>query len=172
MHPVSYSPCSLDFTFILYRSSRARRACCCSTRLTSPLAYCFISPEKFPVPPFLSSIYHTLYHDLSDTSSHMHVHSFISPISSYTLSLTSNGLYQLALVLEIETLTETILHAQRRQRATLNALVEDSLKKSTEGHHYASTRSQLPLQDVYTMCERRTAMESSRAELIVPRGAQ
>src|SRR5713101_4423571 len=31
MQPVCYSPCSLAFTFILYRSSRARRACCCST---------------------------------------------------------------------------------------------------------------------------------------------
>jgi hypothetical protein len=56
----------------------------------------------------------------------------------------------LALVLEIETLTETILHAQRKERfvlgapgghvagavemweRVLNALVEDSLKKSTE----------------------------------------
>jgi hypothetical protein len=65
-------------------------------------------------------------------------------------------LCRLVLVLEIETLTETILHAQKwkrfalgardgyvacatamRDRATLNALVEDSLKKSTEGHHHA-----------------------------------
>ena len=31
MQPVSYSPCSLAFTFILYHSSHARRAGCCST---------------------------------------------------------------------------------------------------------------------------------------------
>jgi hypothetical protein len=30
----------------------------------------------------------------------------------------------------------------------------------------------LPLRDTYAMYERRTSMESSRAELIVPRGAQ
>jgi hypothetical protein len=61
--------------------------------------------------------------------------------------------------LEIETLTETIVHTQRKKRfvlgargghvacatavrdgATLNALVEDSLKKSTEGHHDAFAR--------------------------------
>ena len=32
-------------------------------QLAKSLAYCFISPEKFPVPPFLSSIYRyrTLY---------------------------------------------------------------------------------------------------------------
>jgi hypothetical protein len=60
----------------------------------------------------------------------------------------------LALVLEIEPLTEAALLAQRkegfvisvqsghvaratevRDRATLNALIEDLLKKSTEGHH-------------------------------------
>jgi hypothetical protein len=54
MRPVSHSPCSLAFTFILYHSSCARRACCCSTRLASPLAYFFISPENFlslPFPP-------------------------------------------------------------------------------------------------------------------------
>ena len=34
IQPVSYNPCSLDLTFISYRSSRARRAGCCSTRLT------------------------------------------------------------------------------------------------------------------------------------------
>jgi hypothetical protein len=60
-------------------------------------------------------------------------------------------LCRLVLVLKIEFLTETIVHAQRKKRfvlgghvacatamrdgATLNALVEDSLKKSTEGHH-------------------------------------
>jgi hypothetical protein len=27
-----------------------------------------------------------LYHALSDTSSHMHIHAFVLPISSYTLS--------------------------------------------------------------------------------------
>jgi hypothetical protein len=68
-------------------------------------------------------------------------------------------LCRLVLVLEIETLTETILHAQRKKRfvlgargghvvcatamrgrATLHALVEDSLEKSTEGHHDAFAR--------------------------------
>jgi hypothetical protein len=70
-------------------------------------------------------------------------------------------LCRLVLVLEIETMTKTIVHAQRkkrfvlgargghvacatavRDRATLNALVEDSLnlKKSTEGHRDAFAR--------------------------------
>jgi hypothetical protein len=57
---VSHSPCSLGFTFILHHSSRARRACSRSTHLAS--AYFFISTEKTPVLPFLSSIYRTLYH--------------------------------------------------------------------------------------------------------------
>ena len=43
------------------------------TRLAS---YFFISPE-FPVPPSLSSIYRTLYRALSDTSSHMHLHTYV-----------------------------------------------------------------------------------------------
>ena len=70
-----------------------------------------------------------------------------------------NVLCRLALVLEIETLTETILHAQRKEsfvlgapgghvagavemweRAALNALVEDSLKKSTERYDNTFTR--------------------------------
>jgi hypothetical protein len=42
------------------------------TQLGSPFAYFFTSSGKFPVLPFLSSIYRTLYHALSDTSSHMH----------------------------------------------------------------------------------------------------
>ena len=87
----------------------------------------------------------------------MHLHAYELPVSSYTpTSVVSNVLYRLAPVLEIGTLTKTILHAQRKQRfvldarggrvacptemryrATLSALVEDSLKKSTEGHHEA-----------------------------------
>jgi hypothetical protein len=37
MQLVIYSPHTLAFTFILYQSSRARRACCRSTRLASCL---------------------------------------------------------------------------------------------------------------------------------------
>jgi hypothetical protein len=55
-------------------------------QLASPLAYFFISPKFSPVPPFLSSIFRTLYHAVSDTSSHMHVHACVLPLSSYTLS--------------------------------------------------------------------------------------
>jgi hypothetical protein len=44
----------------------------------------------------------------------MHLHAYVLPISSYTLSKSNiecNVLCQFVLVLEIETLTETILHA-------------------------------------------------------------
>ena len=54
---VSYSPHSLAFTPVLYHSSRARKASCCSSL-------------AFPIPPFLSPVYHTHtpYHALSVTS--------------------------------------------------------------------------------------------------------
>jgi hypothetical protein len=82
MQLVSYNPHNFVLTFILHHPSRARRACCCSTRLASCF---FISPEFYPVPPFLSSIYRTLYHALSDTSLHMHLYAYVLPLSSYTL---------------------------------------------------------------------------------------
>ena len=66
-------------------------------------------------------------------------------------------LFRLALVLDIETLTETIFHAQRKgrfvlgvrgghvarttDRATLNDLVEDLLKKSAAPLEGASRRT-------------------------------
>jgi len=94
------------------------------------------------------------------------------------LSLASNVLCRLAL----EPLTGTILHAQRKKRFVLSARGSHVAgKKSMEGHHDAfcarrtillGNPSQLPPQDVYAMCERRTAMESFRAGLIAPRGAQ
>jgi hypothetical protein len=65
----------------------------------------------FPVPPFLSSIYRTLYHALSI----MHLHACVLPVPS----LASNVLCRLALGLEIETLAETILRAQRKERFVL-----------------------------------------------------
>jgi hypothetical protein len=86
MQLVSYSPCSL--TFALPSSSCITLAAqeeLAVARLASPLAYFFISPEKFPVPPFLS-VYRTLYHALSDTSSYMHSHTYVLPVSSYILS--------------------------------------------------------------------------------------
>ena len=55
-------------------------------QLTSPLAYFFIPPEFLSVPPFLFSIYHTLYHAMSDTSSYMHLHAYsgyLPPVLSY-----------------------------------------------------------------------------------------
>jgi hypothetical protein len=47
----------------------------------------------FPVPPFLSSIYRTLYHALSVTSSRMHLYAYVLPVPS----LASNVLCRLAL---------------------------------------------------------------------------
>jgi hypothetical protein len=46
----------------------------------------FISLEFF-LPPFLSSVYRTLYLALSNTSSHTHFHAYLLPVSSYTLSI-------------------------------------------------------------------------------------
>ena len=48
MQLVSYSPHSLDFTFVLYHSRRARQACCCSTRVVPcipPSSLPFSSPS-------------------------------------------------------------------------------------------------------------------------------
>jgi hypothetical protein len=81
MQLVSYSPHTLAITFI-YCITLAAQEKLAIAQLASPLTYFFISPEFFPVPPFLSSIYRTLYHALSDTSSHMHMHAFVLPISS------------------------------------------------------------------------------------------
>jgi hypothetical protein len=89
-------------------------------QLASPLAYFIISPENFPILPFLSSIYHTLYHALSDTSSHMYFHAYVLSVSSYTLS---NVEYFVSIGAgsEIETLAETIPRAQRKERLVLGA---------------------------------------------------
>ena len=46
MQLVSYSTYSVAFTLILYHSSYTRGACCCPTRLPSPLT--LYSPENFP----------------------------------------------------------------------------------------------------------------------------
>jgi hypothetical protein len=59
---VSYSPRTLPFAFILYLSSQELAV----AQLASLVAYIFISPENFSVPPFLSSIYRILYHALYD----------------------------------------------------------------------------------------------------------
>jgi hypothetical protein len=121
-------------------------------QLASPLAYFFISPENFPAPPFLSSIYRTLYYALSDTSSLMHMHAYVLPISPYTPSSVEWFHVDWCWFWKSKLLTEKIVHAQRKKRfvlgargghvacatamrdwATSNALVEDSFKKSTEG---------------------------------------
>jgi len=52
-------------------------------QLASPLVYS-IFPENFPNPPLLS-IHRTLYNALSDTSSHIRLHMYVLPISSYAL---------------------------------------------------------------------------------------
>ena len=88
-------------------------------QLASTLAYFFIS-LKFPVPPFLSSVYRVLYYTLSDTSLHMHLHSYVLPYHLIP-SLASNVLCRLALILEIEPVTETDLHAHRKDRSVLGA---------------------------------------------------
>ena len=77
-----------------------------TTRLTSCLSF-------YLMPSFFSYIYCTLYHTLSDTSSHMHLHAYCT-YYPYRLilvvpSLASNVLCVLAPVLEIEPLAETIL---------------------------------------------------------------
>ncbi|KAF8495490.1 hypothetical protein F5888DRAFT_1711332, partial [Russula emetica] len=163
--PVSYSPCSLAFTFILYHSSHARRAWFCSTRLASCLllhlspqaAYFFISPEKnSPSLPFSPpSIVHCTILCLTRPRT-CTCTTYEVPISSHTLSSIDCFI---SIGAGFAPLAETILHAQKkerfvlgargghvacatemRDRATLNALVEDSLKKSTEGHHDAFAR--------------------------------
>jgi hypothetical protein len=193
---VSYSPCSIAFTFVLYHSSHARRAWCCSTRLASPLAYFFISLRKLQ--PMLSSFHIHLIslwpHKKSLNSPRLALppaYFFISPeknspslpfsppsivhctilcltrprtctCTTYEVPISSHTLCSIDCFISIGAgfapLTETILHAQKerfvlgargghvacatemRDRATLNALVEDSLKKSTEGHHDAFAR--------------------------------
>jgi hypothetical protein len=84
MQLVSYSPCSLAFTFILCHSSLVRGVAV--AQLASPVAYFFISPGFFAVPLFLPSISRTLNYALSDTSSHMHLRAYVLPVLSYTLS--------------------------------------------------------------------------------------
>jgi hypothetical protein len=80
-------------------------------QLASPLAYFFISPQNLPVP--LSSIYHTLYHTVLHVIAHA-----LARIRTTHIVLVS---YEMALVLEIETLAETIFRAQRKERFALGA---------------------------------------------------
>ena len=68
MQLVSYSPQhSLAFTFVLYHPSRARKASCCSSL-------------AFPIPPFLSPVYHT------HTPNHALPDTYVLHILSYILS--------------------------------------------------------------------------------------
>ena len=69
-------PMSLAFTLILYQSSHARSACCCSTRLASCLK---ISPS-LPYSPF------GVHCTISDTSSYTHLHVYV-PLYPYRLAL-------------------------------------------------------------------------------------
>ena len=134
-----------------------------AAQLASPPTYFF--PPGPPVPPGLSPppiVYCTIL-----CLTRLRTCTFTQTYYPYRLipSLASNTLCPLALVLEIErfeTLTETIRHAQRKERfvlgaqgghvayatemcdrAILNALDEDedSLKKRTEGHHGAFVRA-------------------------------
>jgi hypothetical protein len=74
MKLVGYNLCSLAFH--LSHIALTVQGQLSVTQLALPLAYFLISPEFFTVPSFLSSIYRTLYnyHTLSDTSSHIHLH--------------------------------------------------------------------------------------------------
>jgi len=89
IQPVSYIPCSLAFTFVLYRSSQSKiflllLKLASESPLTS--SFLFNSPS---VPPSLPSIYRTLYRALSDTSSHMHLYTYVgvrvAPFSIHTV---------------------------------------------------------------------------------------
>ena len=53
-------------------------------------AYFFFVSLEFPVPPSLPPIYRTLYRDLSDTSSHMPLHTLyegvrVAPVTTHCL---------------------------------------------------------------------------------------
>jgi hypothetical protein len=115
----------------------------------------------FPAHLFLSSIYHTLCHSLSDTSSHMHLHAYLPPVSSNAFSSVK---YFMSIGASFGNRTSDrddpsqwkegiVLGARGRRscnlrngnvryssRATSNALVEDSPKKSMQGHHDAFAR--------------------------------
>lgn len=106
IHLVSCSPYALAFTFILYHSSRTRRARCSS--LASFLLK--ISPSLPFSRPFV--VYHTM---LSDASSHIRLHHMYYPYRLIPFfRLTSNVLCRLVLVLEIEILTGMTVYVQRR----------------------------------------------------------
>ena len=93
----------------VYHSSRAKRACYSPSCLAS--AYFFISPE-FPVPPFPFPVYRTLCLTRPRTYTCTRTYYPFRLRSSQA----SNVLYRLALILEIETLTWTIVHAQWKER--------------------------------------------------------
>jgi hypothetical protein len=59
------------------------------TKLASPVAYFFISPQNLSIPPFLSTIYRTLYHALSDTP----LHNALARILCVLPALASNVLH-------------------------------------------------------------------------------
>src|ERR1700753_4320968 len=80
---VSYSPHTTLLLSHSYCITVAAQEELVVAQLASPLTSHF--SWIFPVLPFLS-IYRTSYHVLSDTSSHMHMHVYILPISSYTPS--------------------------------------------------------------------------------------
>jgi hypothetical protein len=116
--------------------------------LASPLAYFFISPQFSPFSP--PSIVHGSM--LSYMSSHMHFHAYVLPVSSYTLSSVECFMYIGAgfgnrssdqgdpSCPEEGEVRPWCMGRSRSlrdgnvRRATLNALVEESLNTSTEGH--------------------------------------
>ena len=136
----------------------------CGRELHCTLRRCFTvdmltysSSSFLNLPPSSPSLFrpsHILYHALSHTFSHIHLHYPYDPSHSTLYSVEYFILS--ALVLEIETMNETILHTQRkgrfvlgarggvvacatemRDRVTLNALVGDLLKKGTDEDHDA-----------------------------------
>jgi hypothetical protein len=118
MQPVSYNPCSLaSHSSCITLATQEELVI---AQLASPLAYLFISLKISPSLPFspLSIVHCTMLcptHPCISTCTHAYYPYRLIP------SLAPNVLYRLALVFEIETLTETIFHAQRKERFVLGA---------------------------------------------------
>jgi len=108
-----YSQCSLTYSSCITLAPHKRSL----LLLNSPrllLTSSFLL--KIPTPPFLSSIYRTSYHTLSDTSPHMYLHAYVLPVPSLALKI-----FMLIGAGFGNRTTETILHAQRRERFVLGA---------------------------------------------------
>ena len=85
IHPVSYSPCSLAFSFILFHFSPTLAAQE-DAQLASSLAHFLISPENVSLSLPFSHSFIVQYTILCLTSSHTHLYNlYVPPISFYTL---------------------------------------------------------------------------------------